>query len=71
MLMRATPESPRMFESDFIDLFSRTPWTTRRCRRRSAMAQPDLVHLTGTGYQLIAKMLFDELMLAAPTVPAP
>jgi sterol desaturase/sphingolipid hydroxylase (fatty acid hydroxylase superfamily) len=25
--MRATPESPRMFESDFIDLFSRTPWT--------------------------------------------
>jgi sterol desaturase/sphingolipid hydroxylase (fatty acid hydroxylase superfamily) len=27
MLMRATPESPRMFESDFIDLFSRTPWT--------------------------------------------
>lgn len=25
-MMRATPESPRMFESDFIDLFSRIPW---------------------------------------------
>lgn len=26
--MRATPESPRMFESDFVDSFSRTPWWT-------------------------------------------
>lgn len=26
MLMKATPESPRMFESDFVDGFSRTPW---------------------------------------------
>jgi sterol desaturase/sphingolipid hydroxylase (fatty acid hydroxylase superfamily) len=25
-MMRATPESPRMFKSDFADLFSRTPW---------------------------------------------
>jgi 4-hydroxysphinganine ceramide fatty acyl 2-hydroxylase len=25
-MMRATPESPRMFESDFVDLFSRVPW---------------------------------------------
>ena len=25
-MMRATPESPRMFESDFIDFFSRIPW---------------------------------------------
>lgn len=25
-MMRATPESPRMFESDFIDAFSRVPW---------------------------------------------
>jgi len=25
-MMRATPESPRMFESDFADFFSRTPW---------------------------------------------
>jgi sterol desaturase/sphingolipid hydroxylase (fatty acid hydroxylase superfamily) len=24
MLLKATPESPRMFESDFVDLFSRT-----------------------------------------------
>jgi sterol desaturase/sphingolipid hydroxylase (fatty acid hydroxylase superfamily) len=24
--MRASPESPRMFESDFIDAFSRVPW---------------------------------------------
>jgi 4-hydroxysphinganine ceramide fatty acyl 2-hydroxylase len=24
--MRATPESPRMFKSDFVDGFSRTPW---------------------------------------------
>ena len=28
MLMRATPESPRMFERDWIDGFSRTPWWT-------------------------------------------
>ena len=26
--MRATDESPRMFESDFVDFFSRTPWWT-------------------------------------------
>lgn len=26
--MRATPESPRMFDSDFVDGFSRTPWWT-------------------------------------------
>ena len=26
--MRASPESPRMFESDWLDLFSRTPWWT-------------------------------------------
>lgn len=26
-MLRATPESPRMFESDFIDLFSRTHWS--------------------------------------------
>ena len=26
MLMKASPESPRMFESDFLDGFSRTPW---------------------------------------------
>lgn len=26
--MRATPESPRMFQSDFLDFFSRTPWWT-------------------------------------------
>ena len=26
--MRATPESPRMFRSDFVDFFSRTPWWT-------------------------------------------
>ena len=26
-MLKATPESPRMFESDFIDFFSRTPWT--------------------------------------------
>ena len=26
--MRASPESPRMFESDFLDGFSRTPWWT-------------------------------------------
>lgn len=25
-MFRATPESPRMFESDFIDAFSRIPW---------------------------------------------
>jgi sterol desaturase/sphingolipid hydroxylase (fatty acid hydroxylase superfamily) len=25
-MMRATPESPRMFDSDFVDFFSRTPW---------------------------------------------
>lgn len=25
-MFRATPESPRMFESDFIDAFSRVPW---------------------------------------------
>lgn len=25
-VLRATPESPRMFESDFVDLFSRTHW---------------------------------------------
>ncbi|MCB9779759.1 MAG: sterol desaturase family protein [Alphaproteobacteria bacterium] len=25
-MMRASDESPRMFESDFIDFFSRTPW---------------------------------------------
>ena len=24
MLLKATPESPRMFDNDFIDLFSRT-----------------------------------------------
>ena len=24
--MRATPESPRMFESDFLDFFSRIPF---------------------------------------------
>lgn len=28
MLMRATPESPRMFDQDWIDGFSRTPWWT-------------------------------------------
>jgi sterol desaturase/sphingolipid hydroxylase (fatty acid hydroxylase superfamily) len=28
MLMRATPDSPRMFERDWIDGFSRTPWWT-------------------------------------------
>ena len=27
-MMRATPESPRMFDSDFADFFSRTPWFT-------------------------------------------
>ena len=26
--MRASPESPRMFESDWLDIFSRTPWWT-------------------------------------------
>jgi sterol desaturase/sphingolipid hydroxylase (fatty acid hydroxylase superfamily) len=26
-VLKATPESPRMFESDFIDLFSRTHWS--------------------------------------------
>ena len=26
--MRASPDSPRMFESDFVDFFSRTPWWT-------------------------------------------
>jgi len=26
--MRATAESPRMFDSDFLDFFSRTPWWT-------------------------------------------
>ncbi len=26
--MRASPESPRMFESDWLDVFSRTPWWT-------------------------------------------
>lgn len=26
-MLRATPESPRMFESDFLDLFSRTHWS--------------------------------------------
>src|SRR5688572_18601488 len=26
-MLKATPDSPRMFESDFIDFFSRTPWT--------------------------------------------
>src|SRR5690606_17587690 len=26
-VLRATPESPRMFESDFLDLFSRTHWS--------------------------------------------
>lgn len=26
--MRASDESPRMFESDFVDFFSRTPWWT-------------------------------------------
>ena len=26
--MRATPESPRMFDSDWLDVFSRTPWWT-------------------------------------------
>jgi len=25
-VVRASPESPRMFESDFFDMFSRTPW---------------------------------------------
>jgi 4-hydroxysphinganine ceramide fatty acyl 2-hydroxylase len=25
-MMRATPESPKMFESEFVDFFSRTPW---------------------------------------------
>ncbi|MSP55883.1 MAG: fatty acid hydroxylase [Myxococcales bacterium] len=25
-MLSATPESPRMFESDFIDMFSRIPW---------------------------------------------
>ncbi len=25
-MMRATPESPRMFQSDFVDFFSRVPW---------------------------------------------
>ncbi len=25
-MMRATSESPKMFESDFVDFFSRTPW---------------------------------------------
>lgn len=25
-MFKATPESPRMFESDFIDAFSRVPW---------------------------------------------
>jgi len=24
--MRASPESPRMFQSDFLDFFTRTPW---------------------------------------------
>jgi sterol desaturase/sphingolipid hydroxylase (fatty acid hydroxylase superfamily) len=27
-MMRATPDSPRMFDSDFADFFSRTPWWT-------------------------------------------
>ncbi len=27
-MMRASEQSPRMFQSDFIDLFSRTPWWT-------------------------------------------
>ncbi len=26
-MLRATPESPRMFQSDFLDLFSRTHWS--------------------------------------------
>src|SRR6478609_4559715 len=26
-VLRATPESPRMFQSDFLDLFSRTHWS--------------------------------------------
>jgi len=26
--MRASPQSPRMFKSDFLDFFSRTPWWT-------------------------------------------
>jgi dihydroceramide fatty acyl 2-hydroxylase len=26
-VLRATPESPKMFESDFLDLFSRTHWS--------------------------------------------
>ena len=26
-MLRATPDSPRMFESDFINFISRTPWT--------------------------------------------
>jgi sterol desaturase/sphingolipid hydroxylase (fatty acid hydroxylase superfamily) len=25
-MLRASPESPRMFESDFVDFFSRVPW---------------------------------------------
>jgi sterol desaturase/sphingolipid hydroxylase (fatty acid hydroxylase superfamily) len=25
-MLRASPESPRMFKSDFVDFFSRTPW---------------------------------------------
>ena len=25
-MLSARPESPRMFESDFVDFFSRTPW---------------------------------------------
>jgi hypothetical protein len=25
-MLRASEESPRMFESDFLDLFSRVPW---------------------------------------------
>jgi lysophospholipase L1-like esterase len=36
--------------------------------RRSSLAQPDLVHLTGQGYELLAKMMFDEIM-AAPQTP--
>jgi lysophospholipase L1-like esterase len=34
--------------------------------RRSSLAQPDLVHLSAPGYELLAKMLFDEIMAAAP-----
>lgn len=34
--------------------------------KRSSLAQRDLVHLTAPGYELLAKMLFDEIMAAAP-----